>query len=528
LTMKIIVNGSVLATLLLSSITDAAAGKDRNKACNLGSDDLCFCRHMENKFNERCNQFLPEDPDKIVGGEPVDPTNLYPWFARMLNGNGSWYGCGGSLVTPEYVLTAAHCINTGPSNAKVEIGSVCPNSNNNCGEPTQTIEVASVYASPDYNSGTLDSDWALLRLEERADADPVEMDSQYASGYTPGLGEESLWPIGYGSQTAGGPAPSNRLRHVEVSYVAQEACNNDYSGDITDTMICAADPGQDACQGDSGGPLYDAENNVLSGITSWGIGCASPNYPGVYSRVQVLYPKITERICDNHSLPKPLFCGPPPPPTVSPAPTLAPTPCANPLFTLELLTDDYAGETSWELEDTTANSVIAETGIAYENNENYVEEACLSAGPCFTFSIFDSFGDGICCAWGEGSYTTKVDGEVVGSGGNFDSVDTVDFCIEAGGCEDSPLPISFQGPKTCEDVANFGACNNPQAQSHCPATCNACDAYECADSMLPWIFFNQVFTCSQLAGQSPGIIIDICNDYPDISDTCRGTCMDCN
>jgi len=50
-------------------------------------------------------------------------------------------------------------------------------------------------------------------------------------------------------------------------------------------MLCAASPGKDACQGDSGGPLYDAKKNVLIGIVSWGIGCANPNYPGVYARI---------------------------------------------------------------------------------------------------------------------------------------------------------------------------------------------------------------------------------------------------
>lgn len=50
-------------------------------------------------------------------------------------------------------------------------------------------------------------------------------------------------------------------------------------------MICATDNGKDGCQGDSGGPLYDAVNNVVVGIVSWGIGCAHPSFPGVYSRI---------------------------------------------------------------------------------------------------------------------------------------------------------------------------------------------------------------------------------------------------
>ena len=90
--------------------------------------------------------------------------------------------------------------------------------------------------------------------------------------------DKSLWPIGFGNQNPNDPQYPNQLYHVEVKYVPQATCNNNYSGGITDNMMCAADPGQDSCQGDSGGPLMDRENNKLVGIVSWGIGCALPNY----------------------------------------------------------------------------------------------------------------------------------------------------------------------------------------------------------------------------------------------------------
>jgi trypsin len=84
---------------------------------------------------------------------------------------------------------------------------------------------------------------------------------------------------------------------VTVPVVSHEECNKAYEdyGGITDNMICAAAPGggKDACQGDSGGPL--AVSGVLVGIVSWGIGCALPDYPGVYSNVATLMRFVTQQ-----------------------------------------------------------------------------------------------------------------------------------------------------------------------------------------------------------------------------------------
>jgi len=100
---------------------------------------------------------------------------------------------------------------------------------------------------------------------------------------------------GWGLLSSGGTLPS-QLQAVEVYITSRAACNSAYAeyDGITDNMICAAVPGggKDACQEDSGGPLV--VGGQLVGIVSWGVGCAEPNYPGVYSNVAILKSFVTE------------------------------------------------------------------------------------------------------------------------------------------------------------------------------------------------------------------------------------------
>ena len=101
----------------------------------------------------------------------------------------------------------------------------------------------------------------------------------------------------------------------------QNTCNSNamYSGDITDSMMCAADTNEDSCSGDSGGPLFDSDNNAVVGVTSWGNGCARADSPGVYARIsdEVRSPRIafrkevnirTKQILTYASMPQNVSC----------------------------------------------------------------------------------------------------------------------------------------------------------------------------------------------------------------------------
>ena len=101
---------------------------------------------------------------------------------------------------------------------------------------------------------------------------------------------------GWGTLSSGSSTFPSQLQAVEVDITTRAACNNAYAEycGITVNMICAAvaGGGKDACQGDSGGPLVVGSS--LVGIVSWGVGCAEPNYPGVYSNVAALKSFVTD------------------------------------------------------------------------------------------------------------------------------------------------------------------------------------------------------------------------------------------
>ena len=120
---------------------------------------------------------------------------------------------------------------------------------------------------------------------------------------------------------------------------------------------------------------------------------------------------------------------------------------------VSILTDNYPGETTWTLTDLDG-AVVASGGPYPDVATSYEESICVGDG-CYAFTINDSFGDGICCAFGEGSYTVSSDGVVLASGGEFESQDVVEICLGSGfGCTD-PEACNYDPEATTEN----GSCN---------------------------------------------------------------------
>ncbi|KAL2101902.1 hypothetical protein ACEWY4_003663 [Coilia grayii] len=257
-----------------------------------------MCGHSSNPNNS-----LSIDPglaNRIVGGEDAQPGS-WPWQVSIHHSG--HHVCGGSLINNEWVISAAHCfLSPCVAHLTVYLGRHHQEGSN----PKEVLrKVAAVVRHPDYDFITSNNDVALIRLNY-----PVRFTSFIkpvclaASTSVFITGTES-WVTGWGHVQEGVPLPSPQtLQEVEVLVVGNKQCSCSYGdGSITDNMICACVPlgGKDSCQGDSGGPLVSKQDSVwvLSGIVSFGEGCARPAYPGVYTRVSQYQNWITSYTTDD-------------------------------------------------------------------------------------------------------------------------------------------------------------------------------------------------------------------------------------
>ncbi|XP_043095485.1 transmembrane protease serine 13b isoform X2 [Puntigrus tetrazona] len=233
----------------------------------------------------QCSKCGKPPGSRIIGGNAA-ADGQWPWQAS-LHFQGS-HTCGGSLVAPDFIITAAHCFPKGttgsqlPSNWKVYIGLVSqlqlPNPYN----------VKQIILHQNYDPASNNNDIALLKLSKPAsNIQPVclpAFDQKFPAG-------KKCWTTGFGVIRQGDDSSSTLLMEVEVNLIDSSVCNSYsvYGGRITEKMQCAGDlkGGKDSCQGDSGGPLVCKVDDkwYLAGITSWGNGCGKPNNPGVYTDV---------------------------------------------------------------------------------------------------------------------------------------------------------------------------------------------------------------------------------------------------
>ncbi|MFJ8649636.1 S1 family peptidase [Streptomyces sp. NPDC093546] len=237
----------------------------------------------------------------VVGGQPVRASDS-PWAvalasrARFGSARAGQF-CGGVVVAPTKVVTAAHCLGPavlGPDPGGLTDLAVIAGRTELHGPGGREVPVTRAWISPAYDPETQSGDLAVLTL---ASALPrsyvIKVAGQGDPAYQPGTSADVY---GWGDTTGGG-AYAYGLRSARVSVLPDEVCGRAYAAGaggayIPATMLCAGDPqgGRDACQGDSGGPLV-AQGRLI-GLVSWGSGCGQPGSPGVYTRVSAVMPQL--------------------------------------------------------------------------------------------------------------------------------------------------------------------------------------------------------------------------------------------
>ncbi|MCB0863544.1 MAG: serine protease [Solirubrobacterales bacterium] len=223
----------------------------------------------------------------VVGGTNARGSH-YPWQV-LITANGKEF-CGGVLIHPMIILTAAHCLVDEKGNYYEDLSGVSFRAfagRTSLGSGGEALDWNVARVDPAYDPDRETHDWGFITLKSAASAPTLKL---------AGPDERALWKpgrtatvTGFGKLSDGGKG-ATVLQQLRVPVLANSGCSRYGSIFRKSTMLCAGyrRGGKDSCQGDSGGPLSvaaDGGQRRLIGIVSVGNGCAMAGFPGIYARI---------------------------------------------------------------------------------------------------------------------------------------------------------------------------------------------------------------------------------------------------
>uniref|UniRef100_A0A452UF69 chymotrypsin n=1 Tax=Ursus maritimus TaxID=29073 RepID=A0A452UF69_URSMA len=225
---------------------------------------------------------------RIVNGEDAVPGS-WPWQVSLQDSTG-FHFCGGSLISEDWVVTAAHCgVRT---THRVVAGEFDQGSD---AEDIQVLKIAKVFKNPKFNIFTINNDITLLKL-----ATPARFSQTVSAVCLPN--ENDDFPAGTLCATTGWGLTKHTSEcppggwQAALPLLSNAECKKFWGNKITNLMVCAGASGVSSCMGDSGGPLVCQKDGAwtLVGIVSWGSSTCSTSSPGVYARVTELIPWVRQ------------------------------------------------------------------------------------------------------------------------------------------------------------------------------------------------------------------------------------------
>lgn len=215
---------------------------------------------------------------KIVGGKRELDTSIIMFQVAILDHNALL--CGGTLLSHNKALTAAHCLISPTRRYTLRVGGAQTHSGS-------IFPITAVFRHPNYTRGPSNAPLHDMQVVEFYNND------RSLGVWAPRLNEDNAAPTakervtasGYGRLSEDGSLPGH-LRSVRVPVVPFEMCRQTYPDVVRGEHVCAGNEMFDSCKGDSGGPLWErGKDVVLVGVVSFGYGCAAAAAPGVYTRV---------------------------------------------------------------------------------------------------------------------------------------------------------------------------------------------------------------------------------------------------